>query len=66
MLPAAIWLAAALVLASAEVLSGIVSNGVVPPIQVSDVLWVSPILVMIGGGIAAVTGYITLRLYVRL
>jgi cell division transport system permease protein len=49
-----------------ELLSGIVSNGVVPPIQVSDVLWVSPILVMIGGGIAAVTGYTTLRLYVRL
>jgi cell division transport system permease protein len=49
-----------------ELLSGIVSNGVVPPIQVSDVLWVSPILLMIGGGIAAVTGYTTLRLYVRL
>jgi cell division transport system permease protein len=49
-----------------ELLSGIVSNGVVPPIQLADVLWVSPILVMIGGGIAAVTGYITLRLYVRL
>jgi cell division transport system permease protein len=49
-----------------QLLSGIVSNGVVPPIQLSDVLWVSPILVMIGGGIAAVTGYITLRLYVRL
>jgi len=27
---------------------------------------VSPILVMIGAGIAAVTGYVTLRLYVRL
>jgi cell division transport system permease protein len=38
----------------------------VPPIQVSDVLWVSPILVMIGAGIAAVTGYVTLRAYVRL
>jgi cell division transport system permease protein len=38
----------------------------VPPIQVSDVLWVAPILLMIGGGIAAVTGYVTLRLYVRL
>jgi cell division transport system permease protein len=49
-----------------SLLSGIVSNGVVPPIQVSDVLWVSPILVMIGAGIAAVTGYVTLRLYVRL
>jgi cell division transport system permease protein len=49
-----------------ELLSGIVSNGVVPPIEVGDVIWVSPILVMIGAGIAAVTGYVTLRLYVRL
>lgn len=49
-----------------QLLSGIVSNGVVPPIQLADVLWVAPILVMIGGAIAAVTGYATLRLYVRL
>ena len=47
-------------------LSGIVSNGVVPPIEVADIIWVSPILVMIGAGIAGVTGYVTLRLYVRL
>jgi cell division transport system permease protein len=49
-----------------QLLSGIVSNGVVPPVEVADIIWVSPILVMIGGGIAAVTGYVTLRLYVRL
>ena len=49
-----------------EVLSGIVSNGVIPPIELADVLWVSPILLMIGAGVAAVTGYVTLRLYVRL
>lgn len=49
-----------------QLLSGIVSNGVVPPIEVADVVWVSPILVMIGAGIAAVTGYGTLRFYVRL
>ncbi|MFC4949355.1 permease-like cell division protein FtsX [Pseudonocardia sp. GCM10023141] len=49
-----------------QLLSGIVSNGVVPPIEVSDIIWVSPILVMIGAGIAAVTGYVTLRAYVRL
>jgi cell division transport system permease protein len=49
-----------------ELLSGIVSNGVVPPIEVGDIIWVSPILVMIGAGIAAVTGYVTLRMYVRL
>ncbi len=49
-----------------SLLSGIVSNGVVPPIQVADIMWVSPILLMVGAGIAAVTGYVTLRLYVRL
>jgi cell division transport system permease protein len=49
-----------------QLLSSIVSNGVVPPVEVSDIIWVSPILVMIGGGVAAVTGYVTLRLYVRL
>jgi cell division transport system permease protein len=49
-----------------SLLSGIVSNGVVPPIEVADIIWVSPILVMIGAGIASVTGYVTLRLYVRL
>jgi cell division transport system permease protein len=49
-----------------ELLSGIVSNGVVPPIEVADVIWVSPILVMIGAAVAGVTGYVTLRLYVRL
>ena len=36
------------------------------PIELADVLWVSPILLMIGAGVAAVTGYVTLRLYVRL
>lgn len=49
-----------------QLLSGIVSNGVVPPVEVADIIWVSPILVMIGAGIAAVTGYVTLRAYVRL
>src|ERR687895_225611 len=49
-----------------ELLSGIVANGVVPPVELADIIWVAPILVMIGGGIAAVTGYVTLRLYVRL
>jgi cell division transport system permease protein len=49
-----------------QLLSGIVANGVVPPVELGDILWVAPILVMIGGGIAAVTGYVTLRLYVRL
>jgi cell division transport system permease protein len=49
-----------------QLLSGIVANGVVPPVELADIGWVAAILVMIGGGIAAVTGYVTLRMYVRL
>jgi cell division transport system permease protein len=49
-----------------QLLAGIVANGVVPPIEVADIIWVSPLLVLIGAGIAGVTGYLTLRLYVRL
>ncbi|HLU60227.1 MAG TPA: permease-like cell division protein FtsX [Pseudonocardia sp.] len=49
-----------------DLLSGIVANGVVPPVELTDIVWVAPILVMIGGGIAAITGYVTLRMYVRL
>ena len=41
-------------------------DGVIPIIQYSDILAVSPLLFLLGTGIAAVTGYVTLRLYVRL
>jgi cell division transport system permease protein len=41
-------------------------NGVIPIIQYGDILAVSPWLFLLGTGIAAITGYITLRLYVRL
>jgi cell division transport system permease protein len=40
--------------------------GVIPIVQYSDILAVSPWLFLLGTGIAAVTGYVTLRLYVRL
>jgi len=43
-----------------------VSSSVVPPLQLADVVWVSPILVLLGAGIATATGYLTLRLQVRL
>jgi len=49
-----------------RLLAGIVDAGVVPAIRVADIIWVSPILVMIGAAVAGVTGYLTLRLYVRL
>ena len=41
-------------------------EGVIPAIQYSDILTVSPWLFLLGIGIASVTGYVTLRLYVRL
>lgn len=41
-------------------------NGVIPLIQYSDILAISPLLFLLGIGIASVTGYVTLRLYVRL
>jgi cell division transport system permease protein len=41
-------------------------NGVIPPIQYSDILAVAPLLFLLGIGIASITGYATLRLYVRL
>ena len=39
---------------------------ILPKVGMLDVLWVSPILVLASIGIAATTGYVTLRLYVRL
>jgi cell division transport system permease protein len=41
-------------------------NGVIPLIQYSDILAVAPLLFLLGIGIASITGYATLRLYVRL
>ncbi len=49
-----------------SILSGIVENGVIPQVQMADIALVAPLLLLIGAGIAAVTGYVTLRLYVRL
>ncbi|HZZ46651.1 MAG TPA: permease-like cell division protein FtsX [Pseudonocardia sp.] len=40
--------------------------GVIPVPQYADIMSVSPWLALLGVGIAAVTGYLTLRLYVRL
>lgn len=49
-----------------EILSGIVEKGSIPAVEMSDIALLSPLLLLIGAGIAAVTGYVTLRLYVRL
>lgn len=48
-----------------DVLAGLYDANIIARISDSDILFVSPILVLVGVGMAAVTAYITLRLYVR-
>ncbi|MEV0946115.1 permease-like cell division protein FtsX [Rhodococcus sp. NPDC049939] len=48
-----------------DVLSDVYSANILARISNSDVLFVSPILLLAGVGMAAVTAYVTLRLYVR-
>jgi cell division transport system permease protein len=48
-----------------DVLGGVFTSGVLKPIDGLDILLVSPWLLLTSVGISAVTGYVTLRLYVR-
>jgi cell division transport system permease protein len=48
-----------------SVVGGLVNTGVVGSIDALDILLVSPWLLLTAMGISAVTGYVTLRLYVR-
>ena len=48
-----------------DVLAEVYDANILARISNSDVLLVSPFLALVGIGMAAVTGYITLRLYVR-
>ncbi|MPZ66747.1 MAG: FtsX-like permease family protein [Pseudonocardiaceae bacterium] len=47
------------------VLADVFEAGIVPRITLSDIAFISPVLLLVGAGISAVTGYVTLRLYVR-
>ncbi|MFC7343111.1 permease-like cell division protein FtsX [Saccharopolyspora griseoalba] len=49
-----------------RVLGPLSRTGVIPAVEWGDIAFVSPILLVISMAIAAVTGYVTLRLYVRL
>jgi cell division transport system permease protein len=49
-----------------KALGSIISAGILPPVDGATLVWVSPILLAIGAGLAAVSAYVTLRLYVRL
>ncbi|MCF7550940.1 permease-like cell division protein FtsX [Pseudonocardia sp. WMMC193] len=48
-----------------SLLAGIAQNGVIPPVTLMDVITTGVYLVPIGALVAGVTGYITLRLYVK-
>ena len=48
-----------------DVLSEPIRAGIIPPIETLDIVAVSPWLVLTALGVSAVTGYVTLRLYVR-
>jgi cell division transport system permease protein len=47
-------------------LSGPIASGVLPRLDLLDVVAIAPILVGVAAVISAITGYVTLRLYVRL
>jgi cell division transport system permease protein len=48
-----------------SLLAGIAQNGVIPPVTMADTLTTAAYLVPIGGVVAGITGYVTLRLYVK-
>ncbi|MEQ3551439.1 permease-like cell division protein FtsX [Pseudonocardia nematodicida] len=48
-----------------DLIAAIGQAGVIPPVRLSDVLLVSVLLVPVGGLVAGITGYATLRAYVK-
>lgn len=48
-----------------DLLAAIGTSGVIPPVRLTDVLAVSLLLVPVGAVVSGVTGYVTLRAYVK-
>lgn len=48
-----------------RVLGEVFASGILPRLTYGDIALISPILLAVGAVVAAVTGYVTLRLYVR-
>jgi cell division transport system permease protein len=48
-----------------RVLAGVFDAAIVPRLGYADIFMVAPILLLVGAVVAALTGYVTLRLYVR-
>ena len=49
-----------------RILAAPIEANIIPRLSVLDVVIVSPVLLLVAVGISAITGYITLRMYVRL
>jgi cell division transport system permease protein len=49
-----------------KVLQAPIQSGVIPQLGMLDIAYVSPWLLLVAAAISAITGYVTLRLYVRL
>jgi cell division transport system permease protein len=49
-----------------NVMAPVMGTGIIPEIGYGDIAYVSPILLLVAATISAITGYVTLRLYVRL
>ncbi len=47
-------------------LAGPISAGIIPPVEWSSILTISPLITLAGVGLASIAAYVTLRLYVRL
>ncbi|MGH3874060.1 MAG: permease-like cell division protein FtsX [Pseudonocardiaceae bacterium] len=48
-----------------QVFASVFEAGIVPRLRYAEIFAVAPILLALGAGVAALTGYVTLRLYVR-
>ncbi|GAA0538500.1 cell division protein FtsX [Saccharopolyspora subtropica] len=49
-----------------RVMSPVFGTGIIPNVEWGDIALVSPVLLLVAAAVSAVTGYVTLRLYVRL
>jgi cell division transport system permease protein len=48
-----------------KALNSVFNAGIIAPVDANSIIWVSPILVGVGAGLAVISAYVTLRLYVR-
>lgn len=49
-----------------RVMAPVFGTGIIPAVEWGDIALISPILLLVAAAVSAVTGYVTLRLYVRL